>query len=256
MRMSHKVAWTLSVWLVAGCLKSTDGSAHESDAAIQDAAMHDAVMRDSGAPWMQVLGALVPDEACVFDARQSTFLLKGSYDMSDLQECRNSYVATFAVESHVPAAELPDGFVGIAHEATRITEAIVTLLDENDATIATTSVPNPFRVTTLGVIPPMRDDQPTAGIVEVELVPTFFRAALDTFVQANATIVAEIALAAHTGSGEPVAIDPFRFPIQLCTGCLSHCASTLTSEEIDALQQGQCPDNAAADGRACIDQGC
>lgn len=154
------------------------------------------------------------------------------------------------------AAGLPDGAVGISGDAVQITDAEISLLNADDSLVDTGTLPNPFRVTTRATIPPSSGGRPGTGVALVEVIPSAYRTLLADQAAAGSTIRAVIQLGASTVGGERVDPEPFRHPIALCAGCLNHCASDLTPQQIDALTSGQCVDNAGADGRVCIDEGC
>ena len=64
---------------------------------------------------------------------------------------------------------------------------------------------------------------------------------------------------AFTIGGVDIDFRPFTFPIQLCMGCLYRCMQAdVVDEGLDPIEVygDECPDNAGADGRLCIDPDC
>jgi hypothetical protein len=123
-------------------------------------------------------------------------------------------------------------------------------------------LPNPFLVTTGGIIEPAGSSaEPASGLAHVEVIPIAYAPYLGDFV--NDQVLAEIQLFGTTTGDVDVDFQPFTYPIEICDGCLTVCKSQLspTNTAVDAmtreeLADGDCDDNAGADGRYCVDPGC
>ena len=117
-------------------------------------------------------------------------------------------------------------------------------------------LPNPFVITSNASIAPASGPEGEATIVVVEVIPMIYADQLGTF--EGQQILAEIRLFGTTLGDIDVNVQPFVFPIELCTGCLTKCASELKSEGLtpEDVADGECLDNAGSDGRICIDDDC
>ncbi len=207
-------------------------------------------------PTAIVVGSMIPDEDCVVSS-DSTFLLKGVYDISPgLQnQCSSSYNMSLLVNSYLIRRGSPNGApspVRAEPNVLRITEATVGLLQVDDTPFAFPGLPNPFRVTTFATVPPSEFEEPGSGIALVEVIPSFYARHLTTIGQQRGTLVAAVKLFGETTGGVEVEFAEYRFPVQLCDGCLTLCRGDLEPTELEDLLEGQCIDNAGADGRPCI----
>ncbi len=90
------------------------------------------------------------------------------------------------------------------------------------------------------------------GIVPTIVIPRDYAEAIKWFDMILATIV----LRGKAESGENVVSRPFTYPIELCYGCLRVCSSHVLGESLESVFGDSCDDNAGADGRVCVDQGC
>jgi len=201
------------------------------------------------------VGNLLPDQSCTVDSN-STFLLKGSYDVGAPAGCDASYQVRLLVQSFLVSPGLPDGAVGIAPNAVQVTNAVVALLDASGSAVNVGTQPNPFSVSTAATIPAAQFQQPGSGVALVEVIPSSYRPFLAELAALRGTIVAEVALTATKVDGTRVDPEPFLFPIELCAGCLTSCESAFTPQELNDLLEGTCRDNPGADGRFCIDPDC
>lgn len=210
-------------------------------------------------PTAIVVGSMIPDEECAVSS-ESTFLLKGSYDVNpgigDSRPCERSYNMNLLINSFLIRRGSPQGNpppVTAEPNVLRITEASVSLLDPDD-TLIPFGRPNPFGVTTFAIVDPADQGEPGAGIALVEVIPSFYASSLLSRGNSGATIVAEIKLFGETTGGVSVELAEYRFPIQLCNGCMTLCG--LTDSQLEDVTDGKCNDNAGADGRACIQGPC
>lgn len=203
-----------------------------------------------------VVGSMIPDEDCEVSS-DSTFLLKGVYDVNAGQgnQCSNSYNMNLLVNSYLIKRGSPTGSpspLRAEPNVLRITEATVSLLQVDDSAFPFPGLPNPFRVTTFATVPPSEFEDPGAGVALVEVIPSFYARHLAMLGQQRGTIVAAVKLFGETTGGVEVEFAEYRFPIQLCDGCLTLCREAFMASELEDLLDGQCADNAGADGRPCI----
>lgn len=207
-----------------------------------------------------VVGSMIPDDECVVSA-DSTFLLKGSYDVSAgvRDQCNSSYNMALLVNSYLIRRGSPTGSpptLRAEPNVLRITEASVELLQVNGVrfpfNMTTPALPNPFSVTTFAMVPPSELEDPGAGIALVEVIPSFYAPQLMQLAGRGGTVVAAITLFGETTGGVEVELAEYRIPIQLCNGCLTVCREDLDLTQLEDLVEGTCNDNASADGRYCI----
>lgn len=206
-------------------------------------------------PTAIVVGSMIPDEECAVSS-ESVFLLKGSYDVSAgiTRACQRSYNMNLLVNSYLIRRGSPQGSPSPARaepNVLRITEASVALLNVDDTPIAFTDLPNPFSVTTFAIVPPADQGEPGSGIALVEVIPGHYSTQMQALGTRRATLVAEVKLFGETTGAVGVELAEYRFPIQLCNGCMTVCG--LSASEAEDLREGQCADNAGADGRFCIE---
>jgi hypothetical protein len=117
-------------------------------------------------------------------------------------------------------------------------------------------LPNPFLVTTTGVIGPMEGSVPSRAIAVVEAIPKPYAQQLDSFVDKR--ILAEIQIFGTTVGDADIDLRKFTYTVDLCDGCLTIDGCTIPAEvSLDEVYgEGVCRDNASADGRICVDFVC
>lgn len=214
-------------------------------------------------PTAIVVGSLLPDDACVVSP-ESTFLLKGVFDASlgttrGVNECTASYNMAVLVNSYLIRRGSPRGSpppVRAEPNVLQITRAEVSLLQVDDSLFPFPNLPNPFSVTTYATVPPAEADAPGDGVALVEVIPSFYKAHLAEIGRTRGTLVAAIKLFGSTTGGVTIEFAEFRFPIQICNGCLTLCRNALEPADLDDLLDGTCRDNSGSDGRLCIRELC
>jgi hypothetical protein len=132
------------------------------------------------------------------------------------------------------------------------------LFDAEDAPL-----PNPFLVTTGGIIPPSAaSGDPAPGVAFVEVIPVAYAAYLSEFV--NDQILAELQLFGTTTGDTDIDFQPFTYPIDICDGCREVCASRLAPAPTapegaptrEDLADGECDSNSGSDASYCVDPDC
>lgn len=209
-------------------------------------------------PTALVVGSLIPDADCIV-APESAFLLKGRYDVSvgTTGQCNASYNMNMLVNSYLIRRGSPKGDPSPARaepNVLQITSAEVSLLRVDDSVIPFPNLPNPFSVTTYATVPPAEFAEPGSGVALVEVIPSFYKTELRArgLGRNVDTVVAAVTLFGTTTGGVEIQLSEYRFPIQLCEGCYTVCGDQLEPDALDKLTDGVCPDNAGADGRACV----
>jgi hypothetical protein len=204
--------------------------------------------------------ALAPDRDCIYSGDPgSVFVPVGAYDIGASMSagCAQPYLVHLLLTiSAGPEVMVSDTVPNVL----QVTSAEVELMSRERRPIAfdrgDSLLPNPFLVTASSLLPFAPDAGGESGVVAIEAIPTEYARQLDVFV--GGQILAEIRVHGTTFADVDVEFEPFVYPIELCSGCLSICKS-----QLDAMGRtrrdvvgDQCDDNAGADGRICIDVDC
>ena len=221
-------------------------------------------------PTAFVLGNLEVDATCVVSDTSTIYRATGLYDMAaggpnGTSFCDVPYRMMLRINSSLRPGNDPD--LGRAEpNFLRVHSAEVKLMTLQKQPIAFEDedevLPNPFLVTTGGIIEPASSPaEPASGIAAVEVIPIAYAPYLADFV--NDQVLAEVQLFGTTTGDVDIDFQPFTYPIEICDGCLTVCKSRLAPTNTDAdamtrdeLADGSCDDNAGADGRFCVDPGC
>jgi hypothetical protein len=198
---------------------------------------------------------VAPDQDCILNAQGSPQLPIGLFDVSsgfhgEDGTCGTGYRVNLLAYSCLQGAN--DTLqLHSAEILLKVASGETILFDRLDPPL-----PNPFLAVGNSTIFPMRDDAPSSGIITVEAIPAAYAAQLDDF--DGQQVYAEIRVYGTTVGDSDVDLDPFRYPIEICDGCLTLCAGAIPPEAtLDEIYgEGACRDNAGADDRVCIDGSC
>jgi hypothetical protein len=210
-----------------------------------------------------------PDGSCTVTPVVSggKFIPEGQFDISgkkgDHEFCDTPYYLNLLVNSNLRASK--DTTLGRAEpNVLQITSAEVRLMDINHATMTFNKVkpalPNPFLVVANNTLSPSQGGDPSVGIAVVRAIPTDYAHQLVKYaIPVSQEILVEVQLFGTTIGNEDIDFKPFTYPVRICDGCLTRCLASdvmahgLTPGDIYGTD---CPDNAGADGRVCVDPGC
>lgn len=81
-------------------------------------------------------------------------------------------------------------------------------------------LPNPFSMPAAVQIPAGDGSQPGAAVLTMSVIPASYAAALPS----DTTILVSMKLFGETWGQQEIETDHYRFPVQLCRGCLIECA--------------------------------
>jgi len=216
-----------------------------------------------------------PGADCVVPVSATKFIPIGQYDISRAgkkiamdgvkasalpdSRCSKPYIMAMLVNSSLKQSAKVA--IGRAEpNVLQITSAEVHLMTGKKETILFnrkgSELRNPFTVTANNTLRPASGSEPSVGVVAVEAIPVGYAEQLNTF--SDSQILAEVQIFGTTLGGVDIDFKPFVFPIRLCSGCLTECATDLVAMDISAadVYGDNCPDNAGADGRVCIDPDC
>jgi hypothetical protein len=204
---------------------------------------------------------LAPDADCIYVGRAgSDFVPVGLYDLARRDDvtdhaCDRPYVMhLLAMARRRPTGPPSRDTQLLLHSGS------VTLITSEGETIrfddGAQPLPNPFEVTTNGSLTLPRDGWPGEGVAAVEAIPLPYAAQLTPYI--GEQIRVRVQLFGTTPDDDDLALQPFIYAIELCSGCLITCGSELQAASMtreDALGDG-CADEAGADGRLCVEPGC
>jgi hypothetical protein len=208
-----------------------------------------------------------PNGSCVVSPDSTVFRAYGLYDISPGGNgrgnyCEKPYILNLLVNSYLRSNS--DDTLGRAEpNILQIHSAEVRIMSLDKVTLEFTDsdppLPNPFLVTTNNSLFPARGDTPSMGIASVEAIPVAYAPYLSGFT--GDQILAEVQIFGTTTGDVDVDFKPFVYPIQICDGCQTLCASQLveadgTTRSVEDVYGEACPDDAGADGRICLDRGC
>ena len=181
------------------------------------------------------------------------FFAIGLFDVSGTGSCEQPYVAHFFIRSTWRSERGGDERLDIA-------SAKVTLktLDKQALAFNSPTLPNPFTVTTTAIeFASATDSEPAiTALLALELIPSAYRDGLKPF--AAREILATVQLEARTSNADRVDVEPFTYPIEICSGCITMCDSELRSQQLTRhdVVGDRCDDNSGNDDRICIDPDC
>jgi hypothetical protein len=200
------------------------------------------------------------DNECEVNLGGNKYVAVGAYDIAGSTTmkdsfCQRSYYTHLMVNSNLKAnARAATGRA--EPNVLQVTEAEISLLDiEQDGLIPfdarSRELPNPFRVKANITLLPSSSDDPTQGEVPIETIPVGYASQLSDYV--GQQIMAEIKLFGTTIGDVDIDFRSFSFPIHICQGCMTMCASAIPDGmSADDVIGDNCDDNAGADGRLCI----
>jgi len=209
-----------------------------------------------------------PNDSCEYskDSTNSDPIPTGKYDIAgtlrgdkgNLTTCSRPYLVHLLVNSYLRSNS--DATLGRAEpNILQLDRAEIRLMDLLKRTIKfeDSSLINPFLVTTANSLPPAMGTTASTGLATVEAIPVAYAPyLLQDYV--GQQILAEIQIFGTTTGGVDIDFKPFVYPIEICNGCMSRCKTKVESAAAQALliPMGSCNDQAGADDRYCIDEGC
>ncbi len=167
---------------------------------------------DSGAT-VFIAGAVLADEGDCTVTPGNTFLLRGAYDRSGM----GHYTIFPVYVNQIRSRTTP---LGTDTNGVHITDAEVELQATDGTALSLPGLPNPFTVATNAFVPSASGSTPGRGVGSIELIPIVYSAALPP----AGTIIASVRAFGETNGTVDVETDDFRFPIDICDGCLFMCA--------------------------------
>lgn len=160
--------------------------------------------------------------------------------------CAKPYMLTLRVQN-------------LASESVLVTKAEVLLLSLDQRVLVLAPdmpLPNPFALSVTGSVPAAGDSKSGLGVIVAEAIPVSYAPFLSTF--KGREVAVRVKLSGETLDGTRVHSNAFEYRVSICDGCLTACQGQLDAEKIirDDFIGNACDDNAAADGRMCVDPDC
>jgi hypothetical protein len=183
---------------------------------------------------IQIAANLPPDDSCVVTADQDTRLLRGLYDIGYrngsgqpadyvIAPLLKSYLASNALEFQAEQSNI------------QVTNFDITLLlPDGTKPVLPEGLINPYRVDTSAVIPGNElGGGSSEEVAAATGIPSSYQAAmLAAVVEAGFTsVLLSVRAVGTTFGGFTQTSAPFRWPVDLCDGCLESC--TATEDELD-----------------------
>jgi hypothetical protein len=218
-------------------------------------------------PTAFVVGNIRLDGQCTATASADSFWAAGLYDISSGadQACDVPYRMALQVVSFLRENSDPD--LGRAEpNFLRAHSAEIKLMNLQRQPLLfddeESPLPNPFLVTTGGIIEPATSSgDPARGIAFVEVIPVAYAPYLSDFV--GDQILAELQVFGTTTGDVDIDFQPFTYPIDICRGCRTVCSTLLAptnpndgAPTREDLTDGECDNNSGADASYCVDPDC
>jgi hypothetical protein len=176
---------------------------------------------------LQIIANLPPDDSCTLSSDQDIRLLRGRWDVAYrdistgepadylIAPLLRSYLITNALEFQGEQANI------------QVDNFDITILTP-DGTVLALPAPlrNPYRVTTSAVIPANEDNgQSTDQVAGAIGIPGNYQDAINAILADTgfSSILLDIRAGGTTFGGFSQRSAPFRWPVDVCTGCLESC---------------------------------
>ena len=176
---------------------------------------------------LQVIGNLPPNESCVLSADQEVRLLRGLYDVS-YRDPSTGQPVDYRIAPLVRSFILTNALEFQGEQGNiQITDFDVTLLLADGSIAALPSgLPNPYKVSTSAVIPAnLAEGQFTDEVAFAIGIPGTYQDALLAIRDATGftSVLLDIRANGTTFGGFSQQSAPFRWPVEICEGCLDVC---------------------------------
>jgi hypothetical protein len=187
---------------------------------------------------LQISANLLPDSSCLVSGDQDTRLLRGLYDVAyrDPSGQAANYIVALQVQSYLITNAVE--FQGEQNNLRVDNLDITLLLPDGTQPVLPGGLTNPYRVTTNAVIPttdPGAD--PSVEVAAAIGIPALYQdALLQLFPGGSGSVLLDIRAGGTTFGGFSQRSAVFRWPVDICTGCLEFCAS---EDLLDSCLPGQ-----------------
>jgi len=188
---------------------------------------------------LQIAANLPPDNSCVVAADQDTRLLRGLYDLSYRDprgDAPSDYVIAMLIQSYLISTALE--FQSEQNNLQIDNFDITLLLPDGSAPALPGGLVNPYRVDTNAVLPATEGSDISQEVAAAIGIPASYQDALRTIMADTgfSSVLLEIRAGGTTFGGFSQRSAPFRWPVDLCEGCLEDC---LTEDLEDSCLPGQ-----------------
>jgi len=190
---------------------------------------------------LQIVANLPPDDSCVFDADPEIRLLRGLYDLSYRDPNTggaSDYIIAPLVQSYLISNTLE--FQGEQANLQVDNYDITILLPDGTVPALPEGIVNPYRVDTSAVLPAIeRGSSASQEVAAARGIPASYQDALRTILPQYSSIILEIRAGGTTFGGFSQRSAPFRWPVDLCEGCLVNPLPCTIDEFAESCLPGQ-----------------
>jgi hypothetical protein len=184
---------------------------------------------------LQIVANLPPDDSCVFTAEQDLRLLRGAYDISYRNPVSGEprdYIIAPLLTSYLVSNALE--FQGEQANLQVTNFDITILLPDGSMPPLPDGLVNPYRVDTSAVLPATEGAEASQEVAAAIGIPASYQSALVGI----PSVLLDIRAGGTTFGGFSQRSAPFRWPVDICEGCLT--APVCTPEQAaDSCLPGQ-----------------
>jgi len=184
---------------------------------------------------LQIAANIPPDNSCLFSADQGTRLLRGLYDITYPRD----YVIAPLLQSYLVVNSLE--FQGEQNNLQVDNYEITILLPDDTVPVLPGGLPNPYTVNTSAVLAATTGANISEEVGVAIGIPASYKDALRA-IQAEtgfASVVLSIRAGGTTFGGFSQRSAPFRWPVDICEGCLGAVCETADELDEDSCLKGQ-----------------
>ena len=181
---------------------------------------------------LQIAANLPPSSTCVFSSEQEARLLRGLWDITyrnPVSGLASSYIIAPLVQSYLisNALEFQSEQANLQVDNFDVT----ILLPDGSMPPLPDGMFNPYRVDTTAVLPVSIPGSPSEEVAAAHGIPASYQSALSAY----PSIILEIRAGGTTFGGFSQRSAPFRFPVDLCDGCLTQAVCTPEEDDESCL---------------------
>jgi len=184
---------------------------------------------------LQIVANLPPNDSCIFTAEQELRLLRGSYDISyrnALSGEPSDYIIAPLVQSYLVSNALE--FQAEQNNLQVDNFDITILMPDGSLPTLPEELVNPYRVDSSAVLESTEGSGPSEDVAAALGIPASYQSALAGI----PSVILSIRAGGTTFGGFSQRSAPFRWPVDLCEGCLTLPVCT-TEQYLEQCLPGQ-----------------
>jgi hypothetical protein len=183
---------------------------------------------------LQIAANIPPSQgSCLFSADAELRLLRGLYDL----DVARDYVIAPLLQSYLVSNALE--FQAEQNNLQVDNYEITILLPDDTVPVLPGGLPNPYRVDTSAVLPATTGTNISQAVGAAIGIPASYKDALLAIEAATgfSSVILSIRAGGTTFGGFSQRSAPFRWPVDICEGCLG---GVCTTEEAEEIRDGSC----------------